>query len=74
MKRVTLAQNSQEDKDQALLEVEVLSSLRHPHIVPYKECFWVGVALLFWKLLMVPNFQPDSSFLYRMKMNWIFAW
>lgn len=41
MKRVTLAQNSEADKKQAMMEVEVLSSLRHPHIVPYKECYWV---------------------------------
>jgi len=40
MKRVTLAQNSEADKKQAMMEVEVLSSLRHPHIVPYKECYW----------------------------------
>lgn len=44
MKRVTLAQNSEADKNQAMMEVEVLSSLKHPHIVPYKECYWVGQA------------------------------
>jgi serine/threonine protein kinase len=48
MKRVTLAQNTEADKKQAMTEVEVLSALRHPHIVPYKECYWVShLALLY---------------------------
>jgi len=40
VKRINLGANSQRERDEAYHEVKVLSSLRHPHIVPYVDCFW----------------------------------
>eukprot|EP00240_Pyramimonas_obovata_P006285 CAMPEP_0118925800 /NCGR_PEP_ID=MMETSP1169-20130426/3624_1 /TAXON_ID=36882 /ORGANISM="Pyramimonas obovata, Strain CCMP722" /LENGTH=307 /DNA_ID=CAMNT_0006867195 /DNA_START=113 /DNA_END=1033 /DNA_ORIENTATION=- len=40
IKRVALGSNKEEERREAYREVQVLSALRHPHIVPYVEYFW----------------------------------
>jgi len=40
IKRIPLGANTPEEREEALREVQVLSCLRHPHIVPYVEYFF----------------------------------
>ena len=39
LKRVKLASLSQKEKDNALNEIRILASIRHPNIIAYKEAF-----------------------------------
>eukprot|EP00854_Cymbomonas_tetramitiformis_P017205 gene17205-20467_t len=40
LKKVSLPSNEAKDREAALKEAQVLSALRHPHIVPLIEYFW----------------------------------
>mmetsp|Transcript_4441 Transcript_4441/g.10743 ORF Transcript_4441/g.10743 Transcript_4441/m.10743 type:complete len:121 (-) Transcript_4441:1916-2278(-) len=64
MKRVALAQNTAKERKQAMNEVEVLSSLSHPNIVPYKECFWVRL------LLFLVSKPPNDMCVARKEALW----
>ena len=40
LKRVKLLNLNEKEKDNALNEIRILASIRHPNIICYKEAFW----------------------------------
>lgn len=48
LKRVKLAQLSDKEKDNALNEVRILASVRHPNVIAYREAFFDDKSAALW--------------------------
>ena len=48
LKRVKLLNLNEKEKDNALNEIRILASLRHPNVILYKEAFWESKSRSLW--------------------------
>lgn len=48
LKRVKLMELNKKEKNNALNEVRILASIRHPNVVCYKEAFWENNSSSLW--------------------------
>jgi NIMA (never in mitosis gene a)-related kinase len=48
LKRVKILNLNEKEKDNALNEIRILASLRHPNVVLYKEAFWEEKSKSLW--------------------------
>jgi NIMA (never in mitosis gene a)-related kinase 1/4/5 len=48
LKKVKLLNLKEKEKDNALNEIRLLASIRHPNIISYKEAFWEKKANCLW--------------------------
>jgi NIMA (never in mitosis gene a)-related kinase len=48
LKRVKLLQLSDKEKENALNEVRILASIRHPNVIAYKEAFFEDKSSSLW--------------------------
>lgn len=48
LKRVKLNELKDKEKDNALNEIRIIASIRHPNLVCYKEAFWENNSNSLW--------------------------
>lgn len=48
LKKVKLLNLKEKEKENALNEIRLLASIRHPNIISYKEAFWENKANCLW--------------------------
>lgn len=48
LKRVKLMELNKKEKENALNEIRILASIRHPNVVCYKEAFWENNSSSLW--------------------------
>ena len=50
LKRVKLLDLNDKEKENALNEIRIIASIRHPNVVCYKEAFWENNSSSLWYL------------------------
>jgi NIMA (never in mitosis gene a)-related kinase len=48
LKKVKLLNLKEKEKENALNEIRLLASIRHPNVISYKEAFWEKKANCLW--------------------------
>ena len=53
LKKVKMGKLSEKEKENALNEVRILASIRNPHVVCYKDCFFDESSNSLWYLIFL---------------------
>lgn len=48
LKRVKLMNLNEKEKENAINEIRILASVRHPNVICYKEAFWENISNSLW--------------------------